>query len=169
MTEKQTRKVLIFPARLPGNAAGGDCHFLFSMGQVADVLQSATVCPVPFSPRHIKGIAPWRNAAAPVFSPEGCLTGGGEQEEMGERTQNDGDARFVVVRGPAGTPGGAGEPAIFRTAGPVEQLPVPENTAPVSIPGWIVRPDRVRGVYRWEGRSLIVLDVGKLLRDTGKD
>jgi len=67
----------------------------------------------------------------------------------------------VVTLGPVG--GGRAEPAMFRAAGPVETGPLPQAAEPAPTPDWIVRPDRVRGVFRWDNRIIIVLDIGKLV------
>jgi chemotaxis signal transduction protein len=168
MTEERTRKVLIFPAR-PAEVGPveGPLLFLFSMGQVADIMKTAVIHPVPFSPPHIEGIACWRKGVLPVFSPEGCLSGGKGDDKRGKEGQGGKEERFVVVRGPGGGRQPAG--AIFRARGAVELLSLPGGTAPASTPRWITRPDRVRGVYAWGERYLIVLDIVSILRDNGRD
>ena len=78
MAEDRSQKVLIFPAQPTADIGGGDLFFLFSMGQVEDILKSAPVHPVPFTPPHIQGMARWRERVLPVIWPEGCLGVGGE-------------------------------------------------------------------------------------------
>ena len=174
MNENRERKVLLFPARrleaMPEEGTDGGLFFLFSMGQVADVLKTAKVHPVPYSPPHIEGMIRWHKAVVPVVSPERCLL----ETEDGRRRADDGgrtaEGQFVMVRVPVGE--GAerrAERVAFRTGGPVRLLPLPDETAPVPVPGWIGRADRVRGVYLQDGRYLIVLDIGKILADKGTD
>ncbi len=175
MTENRSRKVLLFPAR-PGTAPpGGDLLFLFSMGQVEDILKSTAVHPVPFSPPHVAGMARWRDGLVPVLSPEGCLGLVPEERPDTERPargdtvkpdKTDSDFRFVLVR----TAVGQGddrhpERAMFRAAGPVELLPLPEETVPIPMTDWIPRPDRVRATYAWADRTIVVLDTGRILMD----
>ncbi len=183
MAEDRTQKVLIFPARPTGDAGVGDLLFLFSMGQVEDILKSAAVHPVPFAPSHIQGMARWRDRVLPVIGPEGCLGVGGERDrgtegqrdrgtegkrDEGKKAQSEGGDRFIVVRTVVGE--GAdrrSERAMFRAGGPVELLQVPGGAAPAAVPDAIGRADRVRAAYAWENRIIIVLDTGRILMEKG--
>lgn len=163
MMENESHGVLTFPARFTQPGPEEPCLFLFSISQVADVLETMTVCPVPFSPFFIQGVAKWRHKAVPVFSPEGCLMGEreyGKTDKGKGKRQSDGE-RFVVTLGAVGD--GRAEPVIFRAPGPVKKGPVPYPAKPVHKPDWISRPDLVRGIFQWDGQIVIVLDVGKLL------
>ncbi len=110
MAEDRSQKVLIFPAQPTGGIGGGGLLFLFSMGQVEDILKSAPVHPVPFAPPHIQGMARWRERVLPVIWPEGCLGVGGEgQRGGGTEGQRGGGTEGQRDGGTEGQRGGGTE------------------------------------------------------------
>lgn len=61
-----TRQVILFA---PSAAPAGERPILFalSIAQIAEIADGLTVCPVPGSPEHVRGLVQWRSQIVPVI------------------------------------------------------------------------------------------------------
>jgi chemotaxis signal transduction protein len=150
-------QVLVFPAQA-SEVQGKQINFLFSVRQVVDVLVEARVQSVPFGPQYAKGIAEWRGRSLPVLSLEHSL-GLKIPEPVAMRL------RTIVVRGVhrRNDHDLLELYGIVQVGSAVRKLDLPLPCKPVSAPAWIAESSYLKGIYEWEQRVLLVVDLEKIL------
>jgi chemotaxis signal transduction protein len=157
-TYKEKPKVVIFPARMSphyffslfdeAHQPGRRVFFLLSMRQVEDIVKELPVCPVPFAPPHIEGIAEWRGHVVPVISLEEWL--GMHPEEA----VSPDSARLISLR----TSGITRGRTLIRTGTEIRIMPVPVSSVPrPSEVRWAPDKECVKGVYEWAEGWLLVI------------
>ena len=143
-------RILIFPALSP-KISGKQIYFLFTLGQIEDIIRNASIYPLPFSPPYILGLAEWRDNVLPVLSLEECL--GLPPSESTEAV------RLVIIR--------SGEKkirGIFRVDPSIRLISMPVSCSPVQSAPWLSRNDLVRGIYEWDEGFLVAVRMDNILR-----
>ena len=148
------KRVLIFLAQTP-RVSKRQIYFLFSQQQMEDILMDTSVRPVPFSASYIEGVAAWRNQVLPVISLEACL---GLEFQNSKKIQ-----RLMVVRALKNETAPRDFYRIMiRMVPPIRMLTLPIECSPVSE-GWIPEKFFTMGVYEWEDKFLVVVDMKNIL------
>lgn len=169
----ESRRVIIFPARLPplSSRIGGEkaglttftagekvrrISFIFSVRQVEHIIKEImTIQTVPFSAPYIEGITEWSGHVAPVISLEGYL--GFEIPDSEPALQ---DSRLIMIRIPGIGDEEGEERVIIRTTSVIRMvsLPIIPCTPVPSIRAsglGILNSERVRGIYEWDEGYLV--------------
>ena len=148
--------VLIFPARTPV-VEGKRIFYLFSVRQVAEVLNRVGVHPVPYAPHHAEGVIQWRGRVLPVLSLEHCIgiAVSGDQEHL----------RSIVVRSITRDNAGTLHEVytVFRVGAAIQQLDLPMTCEPVSAPDWVSNATVLSGVYQLDQQLFLVINMKAIL------
>lgn len=157
MQNSQTNGLVIaFPARTPV-VENKRIFYLFSVRQVAEVLNCVGVHPVPHAPNYAEGVTQWRGRVLPVLSLEHFLgiTVSGDQKHL----------RSIVVRSIAKDSGDMFHEVytVFKVGAAIQQIELPMNCEPVSVPDWITNATVLSGVYQWERQLLLVINMEAIL------
>ncbi|MEZ4527267.1 MAG: chemotaxis protein CheW [Desulfobacterales bacterium] len=127
----EQRRVLLIPARV-SEISGQPVSFLFTLGQIEDIVREMPVWTVPFAPSFVKGLTLWRNQPVPVICLEECLgMPGVPASDFG---------RMVVVRTRQ-------QRGILYADTDMRLIHVPEFYAPAEEIPWISGKHLVHGVY----------------------
>ena len=154
-SNERKRWVLTFPAQIP-EISGQKVFFLFSTRQVITVLEEMTVWSLPFSPKFSEGIGFWNNDFVPVICLERYL--GFNIEETQRRR------RMLVVHAPSRNPDTVGRvQGMIRVGRQMQNMLLPEECDPQVSLGWIPDTTVIKGVYGWERRLFIVVDLEEIL------
>lgn len=148
--------VFVFPARRR-EVEGMRIFYLFSIRQVAEVLNHAAVQPVPFAPPHAEGLTRWRGHILPVMSLEHCLGMSMPLEQMPLRT--------IVARTIArdGTDTLHELYTVFKVGAAIRQINLPLICEPTSVPDWITNASVLSGVYQLKNRLYLVMNMEVIL------
>jgi chemotaxis signal transduction protein len=148
--------VIVFPARTPV-VENKQIFYLFSVRQVAEVLNCVNVHPVPHAAHYAEGVTQWRGRVLPVLSLEHFLgiTVSGDQKHL----------RSIVVRSIAKDSDDMFHEVytVFKVGAAIQQLELPMNCKPVSVPDWVTDATVLSGVYQWERRLLLVINMEAIL------
>jgi chemotaxis signal transduction protein len=146
----------MFPARTP-EIDRKRISYLFSVRQVAEVLNHPAAQPVPFSPPYTEGVAQWRGRVLPILSLEHCLGIGISEKNM--------PLRSIVIR--SVTVDAADnlqeEYTIFKVGAAIRQLDLPLSCSPTRIPHWISDPSMLSGVYESNTTLFFVVNIENIL------
>ena len=148
--------VFMFPARAPA-VQGKRISYLFSVRQVAEVLNHTDAQRVPFAPTYTEGITQWRGRILPVMSLEHCLGIGISEEPM--------HLRSIVVRSvTAGAADNLQEVyTTFKVGATIRQLELPLACAPTQVPDWVPDPSILSGVYESDEGLFFVINLETIL------
>ena len=148
--------VFVFPARTPV-VEGMRIFYLFSVRQVAEVLNCVSVHPVPFAPHFAEGVTQWRGRVLPVLSLEHFLgiSVSGEQ----------GHLRSIVVRSIAKNSADMLHEVhiVFKVGAAIRQIDLPMTCEPVSAPDWVTGVIYLSGVYKLERHLYLVINMEAVL------
>lgn len=148
--------VFMFPARAPV-IQGKRLSYLFSVRQVAEVLDHPAAQPVPFAPSYTEGVTQWRGRVLPILSLEHCLGIGISEENIPQRS--------IVVRSViVDTADNLQERfTVFKVGAAIRQLELPLTCTPTRIPDWIFDPSMLSGVYESNGALYLVVNLENIL------
>ena len=136
-----------------------DLFFLFTAGQVEEVLSEIAMRPVPFAPSFLQGVTLWRGHLLPVVDLEKRFA-----IEDGEKR---GKARFLIVR--TGAPlNPAGEQIIrcaLRLSDEIHPMEISGSSSMVDSKRIGVEQSLVRGIYQWNKNMYIVPDLVSILHN----
>ena len=148
--------VFVFPARTPV-VESKRIFYLFSVRQVAEVLNCVSVHPVPYGPHYAEGVTQWRGRVLPVLSLEDFIgiAVSGDQEHL----------RSIVVRSIAkDNPDMFYEVyTVFKVGAAIQQIDLPMICEPVSIPDWVTNATVLSGVYKLEQQLFLVINMEAIL------
>ncbi|MGD8836155.1 MAG: chemotaxis protein CheW [Desulfobacteraceae bacterium] len=149
--------IFMFPARTP-EFQGKKIAYLFSLRQVAEVLNHADTQPVPFAPAHTEGVAQWRGRILAVMSLERCLGIGISGEQMHQRS--------IVVRNVTRDAADNLQEVytIINVGAAIRQLGLPLACEPTRVPDWVLDPSFLSGVYESDDGLLFVVNLGTILK-----
>jgi len=147
LKKMEQRRVLLIPARVP-EISGRAVSFLFTLGQIEDIIREEPVWTVPFAPSFVKGLTLWRNLPVPVICLEECL--GMPEAEVSNA------GRMVVVR----TREHRG--ILYADTG-MRLIHLPEFYAPAADTVWISGMHLVHGVYECAHGFLISVRLDAIL------
>jgi chemotaxis signal transduction protein len=148
--------VFVFPARRR-EVEGLRIFYLFSIRQVAEVLNHAQVQPVPFAPAHTEGLTQWRGQILPVMSLEQCLGISIPGEQMPLRT--------IVTRTIARDSSDALHEmyTVFKVGAAIRQINLPLICEPTGVPNWVTNASVLAGVYQLKNRLYLVMNMKAVL------
>lgn len=151
--------VFVFPARRR-EVEGNRIFYLFSIRQVAEVLNHADVKPVPFAPPHAEGLTQWRGHVLPVMSLEHCLGIDIPGEQMPLRT--------IVARTIARDNNDTLQElyTVFKVGAAIRQMNLPLICEPTGVPDWVTNASALSGVYQLENRLYLVMNMEAILTAT---
>lgn len=157
MQKNQTNgHVFVFPARTPV-VESKQIFYLFSVRQVAEVLNCVSVHPVPYAPHYAEGVTQWRGRVLPVLSLENFLGIAVSGDQMNLRsivirsiTKDSVDMFHEVY-------------TIFKVGAAIQQIALPMACEPVSIPNWVTNANVLSGVYQLERNLFLVINMGAIL------
>jgi chemotaxis signal transduction protein len=157
MRNNQTHgHVFVFPARTPV-VESRRIFYLFSVRQVAEVLNCVSVHPVPYAPHYAEGVTQWRGRVLPVLSLEHFLgiAVTGDQKHL----------RSIVVRSIAKDSGDMFHEVytVFKVGAAIQQIDLPMACEPVSIPDWVTNATVLSGVYELERHMFLVINMEAIL------
>ena len=144
-SESRARRVLLTPAsgewgrRRP-------VFFLFTLGQVTEVLRPMPLLPVPFAPPGLPGLSLWREQVVPVIELEACLGVTGAGVGSAER--------YLAVQS-------QGRYGLVRSAPGIRILPMPE-ARPMALPPPL-RMKPIRGLFATADALLVIPHLGAIL------
>jgi chemotaxis signal transduction protein len=152
--------VFMFPARAP-EIEGRRLAYLFSVRQVAEVLNQPAAQPVPFAPSYTEGITQWRGRVLPVLSLEHCLGISISEKKM--------PLRSIVIRSVTIDAADNLQEVytVFKVGTAIRQLELPLSCAPTRIPNWISDPSMLSGVYASDGALYFVVNIENILGPKG--
>jgi chemotaxis signal transduction protein len=157
MSNNQTDgHVFVFPARRR-EVEGMRVFYLFSIRQVAEVLNHAAVQPVPFAPHHAEGLTRWRGHILPVMSLEHCLGISTPVEQMPVRTI----VARTIARDGADTLHELY--TVFKVGAAIRQMNLPLICEPTGVPDWITNATALSGVYQLKDRLYLVMNMEAVL------
>jgi chemotaxis signal transduction protein len=146
---------------------GRDVSLGFSISQVAEILESASVKQVPSMPGYIGRVIFWRDIAVPIvdIAARMGLSSSGDEEQRAEAK------RYVIVRHPlrinGNDPDGAGPDKylIFAALGVnsevrILRLPLANRPSSRQLP---IKSEWVRGQVELESETLVIPDMQALL------
>ncbi|MEN8199945.1 MAG: chemotaxis protein CheW [Thermodesulfobacteriota bacterium] len=152
----QTEKLVAVRVRQEKMAGDNRLFFLFTAGQVEEVLPEITVQPVPFAPSFLQGIASWRGRLLPVIDLEQCLG----MDAVGR----GGKERYLIIR--TGAPGNrAGERllrCILQVSEEIRPMDVSDDMSHTNASG--VDQSLLKGAYQWKEDSYIIPDLLSILQ-----
>lgn len=157
MSKKQTDgHVFVFPARRR-EIEGMRIFYLFSIRQVAEVLNRADVRPVPFAPPHAEGLTRWRGHILPVMSLEHCLGIDIPAEQM--------PFRNIVARTIARDNSDTLRElyTVFKVGAAIRQMNLPLICEPTNVPEWVANASVLSGVYQLKDRLYLVMNMEAIL------
>lgn len=141
----------------------GDERFALDIGVVREVLDFGDLTRIPRMPRHVRGVVNLRGAAVPVVDLRTRLGMG-----TVERTVH---ARIVIVEAPAPPDAGGGVTLVGALADAVREV-IEIAAAAVEPPprmGTPVPADVLAGIFRHDGRHVLLLDADRLFDDEESD
>ncbi len=146
----------MFPAR-SAVIQGKKLSYLFSVRQVAEVLNHANTQPVPFAPTYTEGITQWRGKVLPVISLEHYLGVDLSEEHMTHRS--------IVIRSVTGDTAETLQEVytVFKVGSAIRQLELPLSCAPTHVPHWITEPSVLSGVYESDDTLFLVPNLESIL------
>ena len=159
---KQTGKqrVLIYPARTP-EISGKQIYFLFTLGQIEDIIRELKIYSLPFTPSYIIGLAQWREQVVPVLSLEECL---GLPQGMTSDKHNKSDKnKFETMRLILIHSGEKNIRGILSTHSSIRLIPRPDSCPCAESFSWVSQKNLVRGVYEWDEGFLVVVNINNIL------
>lgn len=152
---KNNRWVFTFPVRVSGKNAHR-AFFLLSTRQVVTVLDTVPIWPLPFHSPTNAGIGLWNDELLPVVNLESHLGFKGADTAQAQR--------LLVVHALSRHPDHSGSlKALICVDRHMQNIPLPEECEPVSSIPWIPDTRAVRGVYNWNQRHLIVMDLAGII------
>lgn len=137
----------------------GDERFALDIGVVREVLDFGALTRIPRMPRHVRGVVNLRGAAVPVVDLRTRLGMG-----TVERTVH---ARIVIVEAPAPPEAGGGVTLVGALADAVREV-IEIAAAAVEPPprmGTPVPAEVLAGIFRHDGRHVLLLDADRLFDD----
>ena len=156
---KHTEKVVAVRAVQLQPAENGTLFFLFTAGQVAEVLSEMIVRPVPFSPSFLPGVTLWRGRLLPVIDLEKRFAfSHGKKRE---------DVRFLVVRtgAPLNRAGGQVFHCVLRLSTEIHCMDISETGTMADTEFLDVDQSLVRGIYQWRKDIYMVPDIAFILQN----
>jgi chemotaxis signal transduction protein len=148
--------VFVFPA-LRREIDGLRIFYLFSIRQVAEVMNHVDVQPVPFAPPHAEGLTRWRGHILPVMSLEHCLGISVPGEQIPFRT--------IVARTIARDANNAllEMYTVFKVGAAIRQINLPLICEPTGAPDWIADASVLSGVYQLKNHLYLVMNMEAVL------
>lgn len=154
---RQTENVVAVRVREQKMVGSRKLFFLFTAGQVEEVLSEIVLRPVPFAPSFLQGIALWHDHLLPVIDLE--------KRFAFEGAERAGKGRFLVVRtGVQENP--EGEQllrCVLHLSDEIRIMAV--SDAMVKSNGIDVDPSLIRGTYRWKQDMYIVPDLVSIVQN----
>ncbi len=132
-----------------------ELFFLFTTGQVEEVLSDIVVRPLPFAPAFLHGVSYWRERLLPVIDLEKRLA-----IKTGESA---GASRFVVVR--AGADGGGVFRCVLKLSDEIHSMDISAAEFVAENEQTGAEPLLLRGAYRWNDKTYIVPDLVSILQN----
>ncbi len=155
----QREKVVAVRAVRQEMSGESKLFFLFTAGQVEEVLSEITLLPVPFAPSFLAGMSLWRGQLLPVIDLEECFSFSADG--------SPGKVRFIVVR--TGTPESAAGEKVFRCvlriSEDIHSINAPDGAVAVSSEHVGVQSSLVRGTYQLHDENYIVPDLFSILEN----
>lgn len=153
----QTATVVAVRAVQGGIEGSSKLFFLFTAGQIEEVLSEISVRPVPFAPPFLNGVTLWRGHVLPVVDLENRLALKG----IGSREKE----RFLVVRtgAPKNPTGKQILRCVLRLSGEIHSMEA--SSAMVNSDSIDIEPSLVRGTYQWNEDKYIVPDLISILQN----
>ncbi len=155
----QTEKVVAVRAVQQKMEGNSKLFFLFTAGQVEEVLSEAVVQPVPFAPSFLQGITLWRGRLLPVVDLE-------KRFRFSHREKRE-RSRLVVVR--TGAPENpVGEQilrCVLRLSTEIHSIEASGSSSMVDSERIGVDPSLVRGIYQWDEDMYVVPDLVSILQN----
>lgn len=148
--------VFVFPAR-KHEVEGMRIFYLFSIRQVAEVLNHAAVQPVPFAPPHAEGYTRWRGQILPVMSLEHCLGISMPDDQIPLRTI----VARTIARDGADTLHELF--TVFKVGAAIRQMNLPLICEPTGVPDWVTNASVLSGVYQLKNRLYLVMNMEAIL------
>lgn len=136
----------------------GDERFALDIGVVREVLDFGELTRIPLMPSHVRGVVNLRGAAVPVVDLRTRLGMG--------RVDRAVHARIVIVEMPLPTEAG-GVQLVGALADAVREV-IEVDAAAVDAPprmGASVPGEMLAGIFRHDGRYVMLLDAGQLFAD----
>lgn len=157
MRNNQTNgNVFVFPARRR-EVEGSRIFYLFSIRQVAEVLNRADVQPVPLAPPHAEGLTLWRGHILPMISLEHCLGISVPGEQMPVRnivartiTRDSNETLNEIY-------------TVFRVGAAIRQMNLPLICEPTGVPDWVSNASVLSGVYQLKNHLYLVMNMEAIL------
>jgi chemotaxis signal transduction protein len=155
----QTEKVVAVRAAQSKIEGNSKLFFLFTAGQVEEVLSEIVMRPVPFAPSFLQGVTLWRGRLLPVVDLEKRFSfSHGEKREK---------SRFLVVR--TGAPENPDGEQILRCAlrlsSEIHSVAASGSSSMVDCERIGVEPSLVRGIYQWNEDMYVVPDLVSILQN----
>ncbi len=137
----------------------GDERFALDIGVVREVLDFGELTRIPRMPRHVRGVVNLRGAAVPVVDLRTRLGMGNVARTV--------HSRIVIVEVPAPPDAGGGITLVGALADAVREVIEIDAVAVEPPPrmGTPVPADVLAGIFRHEGRHVLLLDADRLFDD----
>ncbi|MDR3042812.1 MAG: chemotaxis protein CheW [Desulfovibrio sp.] len=137
----------------------GDERFALDIGVVREVLDFGDLTRIPRMPRHVRGVVNLRGAAVPVVDLRTRLGMGSVARTV--------HSRIVIVEVPAPPDAGGGITLVGALADAVREVIEIDAVAVEPPPrmGTPVPADVLAGIFRHEGRHMLLLDADRLFDD----
>lgn len=147
LKKAEEKRVLLIPARTP-RISGRSVSFLFTLGQIEDIIPEKPLWTVPFAPSFVKGLTLWRDLPVPVICLEECL---GMPAAPGSAP-----GRMVVVRTRE-------QRGILYADTGVRLIHLPDFYAPADEVPWISGMHLVHGIYECVHGFLVAARIDAIL------
>ena len=156
--------MLVCPARTP-KVSGRQIYFLFTLGQIEDIIRELKISPLPFCPSYILGLAQWRDQVLPVLSLEKYLNLPHQgaisdiHNNFGIKTGLDsGHMRLILIRSENKNIRG-----LLSVDTAIPLIPRPDSCSGAASVSWLSQKELVRGVYEWDEGFLLIVNINDIL------